>query len=68
MTGMDLRIERTRHRVKQYKVAAALGMHPTWLCHIERSESEVSGDVADRILAAISTIKRDGESSDCSAA
>ncbi len=68
MTGLDLRVERTRQRVKQYKVAAALGRHPTWLCHVERSENEVPPEVAIRILSAISSAAREGQTSECAVA
>ncbi len=59
MTGLDLQIERVRHRVKQHQVAAVLGIHPSGLSHLERSDQEIPPDVAVRVVSAISVASGD---------
>ena len=53
MDGLALKIERIRHRLPQYEVAAALRIHPSILCGIENGRRAVSADLADAIVKAI---------------
>ena len=50
MTGLDLKVERTRLGLKQYRLAAALGVPPTIVWQIESGRRPVSADQANSIL------------------
>ena len=51
--GPELKIDRVRRGLRQYTVAAAVGMPQTTLCAIENGRRPVSPDEADRIGQAI---------------
>ena len=53
MNGTDLKIERVRRGLRQYKVAAALDWPQTTLCNIESGRRTVSPEEAERIMNAI---------------
>jgi plasmid maintenance system antidote protein VapI len=49
----DIRAELARQRVKLYKVAARVAIHPTRLSLILQERTALGPDVAARIMAAI---------------
>lgn len=53
MTGLELKIERVRHRVRQAHVAALLGKTATWLCDIEAGRHLATEEVVRAVLKAI---------------
>jgi len=53
VTGMDLKLERTRLNLRQWRVANALDMNPADLSRIENGHKPVKQDDAARILSAM---------------
>ncbi len=51
--GLQLKIARLRAGLKQYELAAKVGISPTQLCEIETGRREVPPDLLDRILEVI---------------
>ena len=51
--GLGLKIARLRAGLKQYELAAKVGIAPTQLCEIETGRREVPPDLLDRILEVI---------------
>jgi hypothetical protein len=49
MTGLDLKLERVRLGLRQWRVAAALSIHPTALWLIESDRRPVSPERARQI-------------------
>ena len=49
MSGLDIKLERTRLGLRQYKVAAALGWPSTTLWMIEANRRPVSPELANTI-------------------
>lgn len=52
-TPLDLKIARIKAGLKQYKVAARVGIGPTQLCEIEMGRREPSPQLLERILKVI---------------
>ena len=48
-TGLDLKIARIKAGLKQYEVAARVGIGPTQLCEIETGRREPSPQLVGRI-------------------
>lgn len=55
-TGLDLKLARVAARVKQWQVAAEMGVSPSRVASIER-ESVVSPAIRDRYLTALDTCR-----------
>ncbi len=55
--GLELKIARLRAGLKQYELAAKVGIAPTQLCEIETGRREVPADLLERILRVISSPK-----------
>jgi transcriptional regulator with XRE-family HTH domain len=53
MTGLDLKIARVRAGLRQYHVAAAVGMSQSVLSQIENGQRVVSQERLDQIARAI---------------
>jgi len=51
--GFNLKIARLRAGVKQYELAAKVGIAPTQLCEIEAGRRQPSPELCQRILQAI---------------
>lgn len=58
-TGLDLKVARTRARVKAKRIALAMGVSPSRVASLER-EAVVTTDAADRYLRAIEECRTDG--------
>ncbi|MFC1943294.1 helix-turn-helix domain-containing protein [Chloroflexota bacterium] len=56
--GLGLKIARLQAGLKQYELAAKVGIAPTQLCEIETGRREVSPDLLDRILKVIASNKQ----------
>jgi len=54
--GLELKLQRIRHRLPQYKVAAALGIHPAALCALENGRRPVAPDQVVAIVRAIEAL------------
>ena len=52
-TALDLKIARIKARLKQYEVAARVGIGPTQLCEIEMGRRVPSPQLVDRIRKVI---------------
>jgi transcriptional regulator with XRE-family HTH domain len=52
--GLELKIARLRAGLKQYELAAKVGIAPTQLCEIETGRREVPAELLERILRVIS--------------
>jgi len=48
-SGLELKIGRLRARLKQYELAAKLGISPTRLCEIETGRRQPSPELAQEI-------------------
>ncbi|MCK4789106.1 MAG: helix-turn-helix transcriptional regulator [Desulfobacteraceae bacterium] len=57
-TPLDLKIARIKVGLKQYELAARVGIGPTKLCEIEAGRREVSPELLKRILGAIKSNKQ----------
>lgn len=55
--GLELKIARLRAGLKQYELAAKVGIAPTQLCEIETGRREVPAELLERILTVISRPK-----------
>ncbi len=55
--GLELKIARLRAGLKQYELAAEVGIAPTQLCEIETGRREVPAELLERILTVISRPK-----------
>jgi transcriptional regulator with XRE-family HTH domain len=53
MPGLEIKLARLRHGLRQYRVAAALGVPQTTLCAIENGKKLVSPERAEEIKQAI---------------
>ena len=53
VNGTELKVERIRRGVRQFKVAAALGITQSALCAIENYRRPVSKQQADEVVQAI---------------
>ena len=51
--GLELKIARLRAGLKQYELAARVGIAPTQLCEIETGRREVPPELLERILRVI---------------
>ena len=51
--GLALKIARLRAGIKQYELAAKVGIAPTQLCEIEGGRRQPSAELLARILAVI---------------
>lgn len=60
-SGLDLKVLRTRHRVKGLQVAAAMGVSPSRVAAIER-EAVVSPAIIARYAEAVRTCSTSGTS------
>lgn len=60
-TPLDLKIARIKVGLKQYELAARVGIGPTKLCEIESGRREVSPELLERILEVIKSNKQDEE-------
>lgn len=58
-TGLDLKIARTRARVKAKRIAAAMGVSPSRVASLER-EAVVTSEAAERYLQAVEKCRTDG--------
>jgi len=56
--GLKLKIARLRAGVKQYELAAKVGIASTQLCEIETGRREVSPELLKRILGVIKSSKQ----------
>ena len=56
--GLGLKIARLRAGLKQYELAAKIGIASTQLCEIETGRREVSPDLLERILEVITSNKQ----------
>jgi len=52
--GLELKIARLRAGLKQYELAAKVGIAPTQLCEIETGRRELPPELLNRILRVIS--------------
>jgi transcriptional regulator with XRE-family HTH domain len=52
--GLELKIARLRAGLKQYELAAKVGIAPTQLCEIETGRRELPRELLNRILRVIS--------------
>ncbi|MFC1956617.1 helix-turn-helix domain-containing protein [Chloroflexota bacterium] len=59
--GLVLKISRLRAGLKQYELAAKVGIAPTQLCEIETGRREASPDMLERILKVITSNKQADE-------
>ncbi len=55
--GLGLKIARLRAGLKQYELAAKIGIASTQLCEIETGRREASPDLLERILKVITSNK-----------
>lgn len=55
--GLELKIARLRVGLKQYELAAKVGIAPTQLCEIETGRRDVRAELLERILRVISRPK-----------
>lgn len=55
--GLELKIARIRAGLKQYELAAKVGIASTQLCEIETGRREVSPGLLERILGVIKSNK-----------
>ena len=55
--GIELKITRLRAGLKQYELAAKVGIAPTQLCEIETGRRELSPELLERILGVIKSSK-----------
>jgi transcriptional regulator with XRE-family HTH domain len=62
MTGLDIKIARIRAGLRQYKVAAALGITQTVLSQIENEQRNVSQEQLEQITRAIRVLAARSES------
>ena len=53
--GLELKIARLRAGLKQYELAAKVGIAPTQLCEIETGRRELPPDLLQRILRVINS-------------
>ena len=60
-SGLALKIARLQAGLKQYELAARVGIAPTQLCEIETGRREASPDLQDRILKVIASNKQTEE-------
>jgi transcriptional regulator with XRE-family HTH domain len=60
-TGLDLKLARTRERVKAKHVAEAMGVSPSRITKIE-AEAVVSPGIASRYLDAVEQVRTSGTS------
>ena len=58
MNGFQLKVKRIKASLKQYEVAAYVGMSPNKLCEIELGRRTASPELLDRISEAIERGKR----------
>ncbi len=56
--GLELKIARLRARLKQYELAAKVGIASTQLCEIETGRREVSPELLEWILGVIKSNKQ----------
>ncbi len=61
MDGTSLKLERVRRGLRQYRVAAALGVPQTTLCAIENGRRPVTVAEAERIAEAIRRLAAEGQ-------
>ncbi len=54
--GLELKIARLRVGLKQFELAAKVGIASTQLCEIETGRREASPELLERILTAISSV------------
>jgi len=52
--GLELKVARLRAGLKQYELAAKVGIAPTQLCEIETGRRELPPELLNRILRVIS--------------
>lgn len=57
LTPLDLKIARIKAGLKQYELAARVGIGPTKLSEIETGRREVSPELLERILGVIKSNK-----------
>ena len=53
LTGFELKILRLRQGLKQYQVAAKVGITPTRLCEIELGRQIPSAQILERLLEVV---------------
>lgn len=53
--GLEVKIARLRAGLKQYELAAKVGIAPTQLCEIETGRRELPPDLLQRILRVINS-------------
>lgn len=53
ISGLELKIVRLRAGLKQYELAAKVGIAPTQLCEIETGRREPAPELLERILRVI---------------
>lgn len=53
MTGLELKLKRIQTGLRQYELAARVGISPTQLCEIERGRREASPELIQRIFKEI---------------
>ncbi len=58
MTGLDLKIERTRARIKAQDIAAAMGISPGRLSRIENGRAQITERMRERYLNALDRCRR----------
>ena len=51
--GFNLKLARLKAGIKQYELAAKVGISPVQLCEIERGRREVTTELYEKIIAAI---------------
>ena len=56
MSGADIKRERERLGVRQYKVASALGVSPPTLCNIESGRHRLREGEAEAIIAVVRSL------------
>ena len=55
--GLELKIARLRAGLRQYELAARVGIAPTQLCEIETGRRELSPELLEQILRVIESSK-----------
>jgi hypothetical protein len=53
MNGVDIKIERVRHGLRQYRVAAVLGITQSELCAVENGRKPISRERAHSIVQTV---------------
>lgn len=63
VTGMDLKVERVKARLRQHQIAERTGLSRSWVAKVEGITGQVPSAMSDRYDAALRTfgIVRGGE-------